>query len=81
MQRNAASHGSYAWVQSFQGCLHLRFVRRNANLLQRGIASAQPALPLPFLGVSSLNLGRLVFQTAPFFVQIQRRFRGCGSAL
>lgn len=52
--------------------LHLRrnalnFVQRGAKLLQRGIASAQPALPLPFLGVSSLNLGRLDFPDGLFF--------------
>lgn len=52
--------------------LHLRrnalnFVQRSAKLLQRGIASAQPALPLPFLGVSSLNLGRLDFPDGLFF--------------
>ncbi len=45
----------------------LKFVQRSAILLQRGIASAQPALPLPFLGVSSLNLGRLDFPDGLFF--------------
>lgn len=45
----------------------LNFVQRGAKLLQRGIASAQPALPLPFLGVSSLNLGRLDFPDGLFF--------------
>lgn len=55
--------------------LHLRrnalnFVQRSAKLLQRGIASAQPALPLPFLGVSSLNLGRLDFPDGLFFCPV-----------
>jgi len=45
----------------------LKFVQRSAILLQRGIASAQPAMPLPFLGVSSLNLGRLDFPDGLFF--------------
>ncbi len=47
--------------------LALNFVRRGVNLLQCGIASAQPAIPLPFLGVSSLNLGRLDFPDGLFF--------------
>lgn len=60
--------------------LHLRrnalnFVQRSAKLLQRGIASAQPALPLPFLGVSSLNLGRLDFPDGLFFLSSGWRVR------
>lgn len=65
--------------------LHLRrnalnFVQRSAKLLQRGIASAQPALPLPFLGVSSLNLGRLDFPDGLFFLPRFWQFRNCCSA-
>ncbi|HXG78628.1 MAG TPA: hypothetical protein VNJ31_04705 [Methyloceanibacter sp.] len=47
----------------------LLFVRRNDILLQRGMALQ--AIPLPSLGVSSLDLGRSVKRTAPFFVMVQ----------
>ena len=61
--RTAAMRSIFRLVRWFS----LKFVQRSANLLQRGIASAQPALPLPFLGVSSLNLGRLDFPDGLFF--------------
>ena len=61
--RTAAMRSIFRLVRRFS----LKFVQRSANLLQRGIASAQPALPLPFLGVSSLNLGRLDFPDGLFF--------------
>ena len=44
----------------------LLFVRRNDILLQRGMALQ--AIPLPSLGVSSLDLGRSFNRTAHFFM-------------
>src|SRR3979411_2711942 len=44
----------------------LHFVQRGRILLRCGSASA---LSLPSLGVSSLDLGRLATQAAPFFLR------------
>ena len=49
---------------SLTGHPALIFVRRNDILLQRGMALQ--AVPLPSLGVSSLDLGRSFTRTAPF---------------
>jgi hypothetical protein len=53
----------------------LIFVRRNDILLQCGVTFV---MPLPSLGVSSLDLGRSFNRTAPFFT-IRRRLFGCGA--
>jgi hypothetical protein len=47
----------------------LLFVRRNDILLQRGMALQ--AIPLPSLGVSSLDLGRSFNRTALFLYRFQ----------
>jgi hypothetical protein len=47
------------------GIATLLFVRRNDILLQRGMALQ--AMPLPSLGVSSLDLGRSFNRTALFY--------------
>ena len=62
------SRDSYASV--FRKCLWnvigtLLFVRRNDILLQRGMALQ--AIPLPSLGVSSLDLGRSFNRAALFY--------------
>src|ERR1700722_20254429 len=57
-----ACPANFAWERAQKP---LRFVQRGRILLRCGSASA---LPLPSLGVSSLDLGRLLIASGPFFL-------------